>query len=103
MPLRVTVCGSLLALLEEGGLHLPAPESLPNPELTDLLWRTIHALADLGVYLDSTNRLTTGNSSTLWQDQLRTDYPINPYPEEFPMVSPSTSSAVGATKTCGPT
>jgi hypothetical protein len=79
---------TLLALLEEEGMHLPAPENLTDTELTDLLWRTIHALADLGVYLDSTNHLSDRELYTvLWDDQLRREHPINPYPDEFPMVT----------------
>ena len=77
---------TLLALLEDAGVELPAPEGLTDPELTALLWRVIHELAELGAYLTSTNHLSDRELYTiLRRDTLREDHPI--VPEEFPMVT----------------
>src|SRR6187401_1883269 len=42
--------------LVEHGIDLPAPDDLPDDELTTKLWEVIHALARMNVFLNTTNQ-----------------------------------------------
>ena len=77
---------TLFALLKESGIDMPAPDVLADSELTALLWKIIEALADMGVYLTSTNHLSDRDLYTvLWQDTLLEDHPVVSH--EFPMTT----------------
>src|SRR6187401_1867626 len=63
-------------------LHL----TLSDSELTALLWKIIEGLADIGVYLTSTDHLSDRELYTvLWQDTLIQEHPI--VPDEFQMMT----------------
>jgi hypothetical protein len=77
---------TLLALLEEAGINLPAPEELADHELSVVLWRVIEALAEEGAFLDSTDHLSDRELYTiLMRDTLRAEHPV--VPKEFQMVT----------------
>jgi hypothetical protein len=77
---------TLFALLENAGVAVPPPDSISDSEITEVLWKIIHAMAELGAYLSSTNHLSDRELYVvLWNDILRQDHPI--VPEQFPLVS----------------
>jgi len=77
---------TLFALLKEAGIDMPSPDCLSNSELTTLLWKVIESLADMGVYLSSTNHLSDRDLYTvLWTDTLLQDHPI--VSDEFAMMT----------------
>jgi hypothetical protein len=45
-------------VLEERGVALPAAETLSDEELHDSLWKLIRAMADIGMFLESTDHLS---------------------------------------------
>ena len=77
---------TLFALLEEAHIAVPPPDAISDSDITEVLWKVIHAMAELGAYLSSTNHLSDqGTLCRPWNDILREEHPI--VPEEFPLVS----------------
>ncbi len=71
----------LFAQLCEAGIVLPAPDDLTNQDLETRLWKLIHAMALMGVYLHSTNHLSDRDLyEFLWCEALRE--PGMPFPHE---------------------
>ena len=65
--------------LEHGGVQLPHPEKLEEPQLRKKLWEVIRAMALLGHYLSSTDHLSDRQLyETLWHDILREPTAICP-------------------------
>lgn len=63
---------SLFTTLVNSGLLLPTPDALDDGTLTEKLWKIIHALAMLGVFLHNTDHLNDRELYTdLWHDALR--------------------------------
>jgi len=76
---------TLFALLEEDQVAVPPPDTISDSDITEVLWKVIHAIAEHGAYLSSTNHLSDRELYVvLWNDILREDHPI--VPEEFPLV-----------------
>jgi hypothetical protein len=68
--------------LEESGMHLPAPETLDDEQLTKKLWELIQGLALLHVFLDETDHLSDRELYTLlWSDMLREETKAVPLDE----------------------
>jgi hypothetical protein len=66
-------------VLVQSGLALPPPEEMDDARLTVKLWETIHGLAFLGVYLDSTDHLSDRELyARLWSDILRQPTALQP-------------------------
>ena len=66
------------------GLHFPPPEKLADAELLQALWRLIHCLAELHVFLHSTDHLSNRELYTrLWHQELAaaTWLPLQHQPE----------------------
>ena len=77
---------TLCALLENANVALPAPDTISDSDITEVLWKVIRAMAELGAYLSSTDHLSDRELYVvLWNDILRQEYPI--VPEQFPLVS----------------
>jgi hypothetical protein len=77
---------TLFELLEEAHVSAPPPDTISDSDITEVLWKVIHAMAELGAYLSSTDHLSDRELYVvLWNDILREEYPI--VPEEFPLVS----------------
>lgn len=49
---------SLLQILQNAGLHVAAPDSLNDAELTAKLWEVIERMSSMGAYLLHTNHLS---------------------------------------------
>jgi hypothetical protein len=65
--------------LEKGGVHLPHPEKLEEPQLHEKLLEVIQAMALLGHYLSSTDHLSDRQLyETLWHSILREPTPVCP-------------------------
>jgi hypothetical protein len=65
--------------LENGGVQLPHPENLEEPQIHAKLWEVIHAMALLGHYLSNTDHLSDRQLyETLWNDILREPTSICP-------------------------
>jgi hypothetical protein len=76
---------TLFALLEEARVAMPPPDTISDSDIKEVLWKVIHAMAELGTYLSSTDHLSDRDLYVvLWNDILREEYPI--VPEEFPLV-----------------
>src|SRR5690349_4616078 len=77
---------TLFTLLIEAGVDLPEPDDVSDADLHATLWNVINALADLGVYLSSTNHLSDRELYTLLvYETLYDDHPD--VPEEFPVMT----------------
>jgi hypothetical protein len=77
---------SLFALLEEARVAVPPPDTISDSDITEVLWKVIHAMAELGAYLSSTDHLSDRELyNVIWTDILREEYPI--VTEEFPLVT----------------
>lgn len=76
---------TLFALLEEARVAMPPPDTISDSDIKEVLWKVIHAMAELGTYLSSTDHLSDRDLYVvLWNDILREEYPI--VPERFPLV-----------------
>lgn len=65
--------------LLQRGFTLPRPDELSDSELHDKLWDLIGALAELGVYLDSTDHMSDRELYyMLWQEELREPALVSP-------------------------
>ena len=65
--------------LADAGLELPAPEAMDDATLLSKLWDVFHALAEIGVFVTSTNHLSDRDLYTvLWQRVLRDEVPLLP-------------------------
>jgi hypothetical protein len=63
---------TLLQLLKNAGLDVPAPDDLDDGELTAKLWEVIERMSSLGAYLLHTNHLSDRELYTyLYSDALR--------------------------------
>ena len=75
---------NLFDVLGERGVALPAPEELEESRVRDALWKIIRALADLCVYLHSTDHLSDVELYTvLWKELLREPTVLLPGRSEF--------------------
>jgi hypothetical protein len=62
--------------LADAGLELSAPEAMDDATLLSQLWEVFDALADIGVFVTSTNHLSDRDLYTvLWQRVLREEVP----------------------------
>lgn len=58
--------------LVQRGVQMPAPQELDDAQLSQKLWEVIHQLAEIDVYLSSTDHLGDRELySLLWEDLLR--------------------------------
>jgi hypothetical protein len=65
--------------LTDAGLELPAPDAMDDATLLSKLWDVFDALADIGVFVTSTNHLNDRDVYTLlWQRVLRDEVPLLP-------------------------
>lgn len=70
---------TLLQLLGNAGLEIPAPDDLDEAELTNKLWEVIERLSSLGAYLLHTNHLGDRELYTyLYGDALREEAMLFP-------------------------
>lgn len=74
---------TLLQLLKNAGLDVPAPDDLDDGELTAKLWEVIERMSSLGAYLLHTNHLSDRDLYTyLYSDALREEamlFPEDPH------------------------
>jgi hypothetical protein len=52
------------------GIPLPRPETVADDQLRDVLWRVINGLAELRIFLDSTDHLSDRDLYTLLHDDI---------------------------------
>jgi hypothetical protein len=65
--------------LIDAGLALPDPDTLEEQELKAKLWEVIHALAEMDVFLHSTDHLSDRELyALLWSNLLRVEEPDMP-------------------------
>lgn len=70
---------TLLQLLKNAGLEVPAPDDLDDGELTAKLWEVIERMSSLGAYLLHTNHLSDRELYTyLYGDALREEATLFP-------------------------
>jgi hypothetical protein len=70
---------SLLQMLSNAGLQVPAPDDLDDGELTARLWEVIERMSSLGAYLLHTNHLNDRELYTyLYDDGLREEATLFP-------------------------
>lgn len=76
---------SVLDRLARRGCWPPAPDALSDEEVTEELWRLIHELAALHVFLSSTDHLSDRELyEHLLADSLREEYPDLPaHPDSY--------------------
>lgn len=69
----------LFEILTDGGIALPAPDTLDDVEITKKLWEVINALSLLGVFLYSTDHLSDREFyENLYNKSLQEEYFIQP-------------------------
>lgn len=62
------------------GVPLPAPDSVPDADLSGVLWRVINALAKHRTFLERTNHLSDrALYEVLWHNVLREEITVVPY------------------------
>ncbi len=77
-------CSTHLAELEKRGIKLPDPETMEDPELSVTLWNLIYALAEMRVFLHSTDHLSDRELYTwLFNEGLREKTQIIPPELEY--------------------
>lgn len=70
---------SPFTLLEQGGMTLPAPDTLDDTQLSAKLWEVIRGLAMLRMFLHSTDHLSDRELyEDLWHDLLREEGQATP-------------------------
>src|SRR6266480_7845833 len=70
---------TLLQLLKNAGLEVPAPDDLDDGDLTGKLWEVIERMSSLGAYLLHTNHLSDRELYTyLYIDGLQEDATLFP-------------------------
>ncbi|HEY3132340.1 MAG TPA: hypothetical protein VGL91_22990 [Acidobacteriota bacterium] len=70
---------TLEAHLMQRGFTFPAPDKMSDSKLHDKLWKLIEALAELGVYLNSTDHMSDRELyDRLWNEELREPALVSP-------------------------
>ena len=84
---------TLLQLLKNAGLDVPAPDNLDEGELTTKLWEVIERMSSLGAYLLHTNHLNDRELYTyLYADALRDEAMLFPEDPSYAYVVDLTGS-----------